>query len=212
MASVKLTSDKVPGPRKNTQWKKGVRMLGVAESFHRDDNWSNVVGVVMRGDFRIDGFGYCRPTIGGVDATDEILSMFIRMKRDDIRFWMLGGGIISWFNIIDNRRLFEETAIPIISVSYYDSEGLEKYVREYFPDDWREREEAINRNGERQKVELDNGYSLYLNCTGITNKEGLRLVNAFTLEGRIPEPIRIARSTAAALRRDLLNYENSSNQ
>ena len=201
--SVRLTSDEIHGPRRFTQWKKGVRVLGVAESFHRSDMWSNVVGVIIRGDFRLDGFGYCRPTVGGTDATDEILRMFRRMKRNDIRFWMLGGGIISWFNIIDNNRLYEESGIPVVCVSYYESEGLDKYIKDYFPDDWQEREAAIARNGEREKMELENGFSIYLNCTGMTNREGLRLVNGFTIEGRIPEPIRIARTIAAALRRDI---------
>jgi endonuclease V-like protein UPF0215 family len=204
--AVRLTSDLIHGPRKFTQWKKGVRVVGVAESFHRTDSWSNVVAIVMRGDFRIDGFGYCRPTVGGSDATDEIISMFKRMKRDDIRFWMLGGGIISWFNIIDNQKLFKETEIPVICVSYYESEGLEKYLKEYFPNDWKDRELAINRNGERTKMQLTNGYELYLNCTGINERDALRLVDGFTIEGRVPEPIRIARSTAASLRRDLRNY------
>ena len=204
--SIRLTSDLVNGPRKFTQWKRGVRVIGVAESFHRQDRWSNVVAIVMRGDFRIDGFGYCRPTVGGSDATDEIISMFKRLKRDDIRFWMLGGGIISWFNIIENQRLFEETSIPVICVSYYESEGLEKYLEEYFPNDWEERELAINRNGERTKMQLSDGHSVYLNCTGINVSDALRLVDDFTIDGRVPEPIRVARTTAASIRRDLLSY------
>jgi endonuclease V-like protein UPF0215 family len=204
--SVKLTSDLVHGPRKYTQWKKGIRVIGVAESFHRQDEWSNVVAIIMRGDFRIDGFGYCRPKVGGSNATDEIISMYQRMKRDDAKFWMLGGGIISWFNIIDNQLLYQATKIPVICVSYYESEGIEKYLKEYFPNDWEEREAAIQRNGERREYTLRNGYSLYLNCTGIDDRDALRLVDAFTMEGRIPEPIRVARTTAAALRRDLQAY------
>ena len=38
-------------------WKKGVRVLGVAESFEKKQSHSILAGVVMRGDFRIDGFG-----------------------------------------------------------------------------------------------------------------------------------------------------------
>ncbi|MEM4765961.1 MAG: DUF99 family protein, partial [Nitrososphaerota archaeon] len=57
--------------------KKGVRALGVAESFRKGIGGRAVLaGVVMRGDFVIDGvvFGEC--TVGGMDATDGILEMY----------------------------------------------------------------------------------------------------------------------------------------
>ena len=61
------------------QWKQGVRVLGISESFQKTDDNSIVAGVVMRGDGRIDGFGICRPKIGGLDATERLLEMFNRI-------------------------------------------------------------------------------------------------------------------------------------
>ena len=184
-------------------WKKGVRVLGVAESFEKSDSRSVLAGVIMRGDNRIDGFGVCFPTIGGKDSTTELLSLYTELKREDIRAWMLGGNVISWFNIIDIQTLHEITDTPVICVSYHPSEGIEKYLVEYFPDDWDERLELLNSTGERVEVQLSTGHSIFLTTAGIGVSRAQRLVDKFTLDGRVPEPIRVARTIAAGLHRDL---------
>ncbi|MFX1481881.1 MAG: DUF99 family protein [Promethearchaeota archaeon] len=184
-------------------WKRGVRVLGVAESFEKSDSKSILAGVVMRGDIRIDGFGVCYPTVGGKDSTHELLSLFAALKRDDIRAWMLGGSVISWFNIIDINTLHKETGTPVICVSYHPSEGIEKYLVEYFPNDWEERLALLKTSGARDEVELSTGYSLYLSTSGIGISRAKRLVDNFTIDGRVPEPIRVARVIASGLHRNL---------
>lgn len=181
-------------------WKKGVRVMGVSESFQRNDLESVVAAVVMRGDMRIDGVSFCHPSVGGMDATDKLIGMFKAMNRDDIHAWVLGGCIISWFNIVDSERLFEETKTPTICVSYNPSEGIVSYIKEYFPKDWERRVKIMDKGGVRTEVPLHTGYSVFLTATGIGIKDALRLVNQFTVDGRVPEPIRIARMTAAAYR------------
>jgi endonuclease V-like protein UPF0215 family len=188
--------------RSPREWKKGVRVLGVSESFQREDERSIAVGVVMRGDMRIDGIGFCEPQVGGKDATDELVAMYSRLAREDIRVWLLGGCIISWFNVVDSVRLNEETKVPVVCLSYNPSEGIEKYFREYFPDDWQSRIEMMDRGGQRQEVSLKTGHSVFLSTSGITLDKARKLVNQFTLDGRVPEPIRVARIIAAARRRD----------
>jgi endonuclease V-like protein UPF0215 family len=182
-------------------WKTGTRVLGVAESFQKTDKRSIVAGVVMRGDLRIDGAGFCHPKVGGTDATDELVSMFNRIDRMDIRAWLLGGSIISWFNFVDLDRLAELTGIPVTCVSYNPSDGIEEYIKEYFPEDWKSRLEILNRIGERKLVPLSDGFSVYLSASGLDIQRALKLVDMFTIDGRVPEPIRVARILSAALRR-----------
>lgn len=184
-------------------WKPGSRAIGVSESFDKEDERSIVVGVVMRGDLRIDGFGVCRPRVGGMDATDELLGMFDRMERSDIRAWILGGGIISWFNVVDLDLLWERTELPIICVSYDESEGLDKYVKEYFPEDWKVRLDVIERSHKRQSISIRTGHTLYVTARGIGLRRATRLLDLFILDGRVPEPVRVARHMASALKRDL---------
>jgi endonuclease V-like protein UPF0215 family len=183
-------------------WKSGVRVLGVSESFTKDSERSVVAGVVMRGDLRIDGFGFCHPQVGGTDATAELLGMFRRLERGDVRAWLLGGGVISWFNVVDLRTLSAQTGIPVVCVSFDESNGLEKYIREYFPDDWQQRVETLEKAGDRRLVSLETGHSVYVVTAGIGVNRARQLLNLFTLDGRVPEPVRVARQLAAAVHRN----------
>jgi endonuclease V-like protein UPF0215 family len=189
-------------------WKKGVRVLGVAESFEKSDSKSILAGVVMRGDLRIDGFGVCTPTIGGTDSTQELISMFNHLNRKDIRAWMLGGSVISWFNTVDLSTLHERTDTPVICISYHPSDGIEKYLKEYFPDDWETRIKVLERTGERRSINLHTGHSLYLSVAGIGVSRARKLLDKLTIDGRVPEPVRVARTIAAGLHRDLIKLIN----
>ena len=192
-------------PSENTSsWKRGVRVLGVAESFEKDQSFSVLAGVVMRGDLRIDGFSVCTPTIGGHDSTDQLVSMFIHLNRKDIRAWMLGGSVISWFNIVDIISLYERTGTPVICVSYHPSEGIEKYLKEYFPEDWKLRRDVLERTGVRTTIQLKTGHTLYLSVAGVSVPNARNLLNRMTLDGRVPEPVRVARTIAAGLHRDFI--------
>lgn len=190
------------------QWKKGVRVLGISESFKKNQLESIVAGVVMRGDFRVDGFGICRPSVGGRDSTDSLVGLFNRLAREDIRAWMLGGSVISWFNIIDIMELYEVTSIPVVCVTYNPSDGIEKYLKEYFPDDWRYRLDLVEKAGRRHKIDLDTGHQAFLTVAGITKRSAIKLVNLFTIDGRIPEPIRVSRIIAAGLFRVLFDVND----
>jgi endonuclease V-like protein UPF0215 family len=192
-----------PPPVPTPPWKTGVRVLGVSESFERNDSKSIVAGVIMRGDYRIDGFGICHPTVGGNDATSSLLSMYERLERPDIRAWMLGGSIISWFNIIDISKLHEISNIPVVSISYNPSDGIEKYLKEYFPEDWKHRFATVEKVGPRVEVTLKTGHLVFLTFSGMSKARAKQLVDRFTLDGRIPEPVRVARIAAAGLHRDL---------
>jgi endonuclease V-like protein UPF0215 family len=188
---------------KPTFWKPGIRVLGVSESFTKPDIRSVVVGVVMRGDFRIDGFGICRPKVGGRDATDQLIAMYERLGREDVRAWLLGGSMISWCKVVDIVTLHEATGIPVGCVTYNPSEGIEKYLEEYFPDDWNDRLDQMKKAGERHEFVLKSGHSVFLNSAGMSVKDAGLLAGLFTLDGRIPEPIRVARSLAYTIRRDM---------
>ena len=164
--------------------KKGIRVLSIAESFKKTSTCSTLAGIVMRRDLIIDGMIFGSVTIEGNDSTQNILSMYRSLKRNDINCIMLDGLVISMYNIIDGKELQESTDIPVIAITFKDSEGLEG---------------AINHKlGQRDKILLKTGKSLFLRYWGISLKEASTIVNSFTLQGSIPEPIRIAKIAARA--------------
>jgi len=174
--------------------KKGLRALGIAESY-TGRTCSTLAGVVMRKDLRIDGFCFGNVTVGGMDATDAILGMISRLQRKDLNIILLSGCVIAWFNVIDPGRIAEVTGVPVICVTYEESEGLAEDIRHHFPHD-EIRLLAYQDLGNRNPVRLHTGQTIYLRSWGITPNDAGRLCNDYTHEGGIPEPLRVARLCA----------------
>ena len=176
--------------------KKGLRGLAVAESFREKDKTSSLAGVVMRRDFIIDGFVFDHSTIEGNDATDSILQMYKKLHRDDISFLLVSGLIISMYNIVDIKKIRDELKIPIIGVTYDDSQGIEDAIKFHFPDSYQSKIEEYHTLGERTKLTLHTGHDLYVRIEGCTIPEVKNLLDTFTLQGSIPEPLRVAQMLA----------------
>jgi len=184
--------------------KKGFRALGISESFVKGVSKESILaGVVMRADMKIDGFTFSRATVGGTDATEKILEMYKRLRRDDINLLLLNGCVISWYNVIDIHRVAEETGLPLICVTYNESAGLERYFRELFPEDWEQRVEAYQKNKGRVPVKLFTGHIVYIRYIGMKIEEAREVLNRFTFEGAIPEPLRISRLLARSIVKSL---------
>jgi len=186
--------------------KKGIRVLGIAESFVRTSPQSQLAGVVMRRDLRIDGFGFSKVSVGGNDATDGVLRINRNLDRKDINALLLNGAVISWFNIIDMEKLYDELNLPIISLTYEDSEGLEDRLSEYFANS-QIKLQLYRRLGERKSVWLKTGFDVYVRSMGVTVEEVRTLLDHFTLDGRVPEPVRVARLLARAQLKNELMVE-----
>lgn len=174
--------------------KSGIRVLGIAESFAGRSN-SILCGVVMRRDLHIDGFVFGEVIVGGDDATQEIIRMIHELNRPDLNLIMISGCVIAWYNIISPSSIQEQSGIPVICVSYEESEGLEGHIRHHFPgDDIRlSRYRAL---GERTEITLHTGHTLYARGWGLSLPEVIRACRIFTHHGKIPEPVRVARLCA----------------
>ncbi|NTV00037.1 MAG: DUF99 family protein [Methanoregulaceae archaeon] len=179
--------------------KKGLRVLGIAESYTGEDQ-SVLAGVVMRKDLRTDGLSFSSTTVGGMDATRAVISLYQDFARDDINIIMISGSVISWFNIIDSQRILDDTGKGTVIVTYEDSEGLEEKISQHFPSD-RERLQAYQALGPRTPISLSTGYTVYIRSCGLSGSDAEKLCNDFTLDGKVPEPLRVARMCARAVQR-----------
>ena len=177
--------------------KKGLRALGIAESY-AGRTYSTLAGIVMRKDLRIDGFTFGHVTVGGMDATDAVIGMVQELDRKDINVILLSGCVISWFNIIDPARIEKGINIPVICVTYEESDGLDEDIRHHFPDDTI-RLLAYENLGRRSAAVLHTGQTIFLRSWGISEADAVRFCDAFTLEGKIPEPLRVARLCARSM-------------
>jgi uncharacterized protein len=189
--------------------KKGIRVFGIAESFKKSGKKSTLAGVVMRRDLIIDGMAYGSATIEGDDATDSIISMHRSLARNDINCILLDGLVISMYNIIDGERVAGETGLPVVAITFEDSKGLEDSIRHHF-DDWRGKLVQYQKLGRREQVTLKTGKNLFIRYWGLNQRRAVAILDSFTLQGSMPEPIRVAK-LAARSHANALNYELEKN-
>ena len=150
----------------------------------------------MRRDLVVDGIAFGRATVGGDDATCSLISMYESLERNDVNCILLGGLVISMYNIINGLQIAEESGLPVIAITFDDSPGLEGAIRRHFPLNWQEKMVQYHRIGKRELMTLKTGKQLYIRSWGITQRQSLAVLNAFTQQGALPEPVRVAKLAA----------------
>jgi endonuclease V-like protein UPF0215 family len=172
-----------------------MRILGIAESFQKNDKSSILAGIIMRRDLVVDGIIYSNTTVGGNDGTKKVLSMIDSLGRSDINCVLLGGLIISLFNIISGKDINEETKIPVIAISYRRSTGLKGSIH---GEDEKEKIKHYLELQERKPLTLWTGKTIYVRQWGLEFSDASRLLNSLVIQGAKPEPLRLATLAARA--------------
>ncbi len=181
--------------------KKAIRALGVAESFSRGDSSSTLSGVVMRSDLVIDGIALGRLEVSGSDATDGIAELFKTLDRDDLNVVLLSGSILSLYNIVDVDELKRRLRIPIIALSFKKSRSdLARNIQARFEKEIAKKKIGmLERLGLPEQARLATGYTIFLRKAGISTVDAKKVLDKFTLQGAVPEPVRVARLFAKSV-------------
>lgn len=179
--------------------KPGVRALGIAESFRGRGGTSTLCGAVVRADRVADGFCFGACTVGGTDATESITDLVARLDREDVRYVLIAGLALAWYNLVDLHTVHENVGRPICSVTFEGSDGgLEAGLREAFSgmalDD---RLDTYRRQPPRRALDVG-GERVFVRSVGLPESEADDVVRAVTPEGGRPEPLRVARLAARA--------------
>ena len=186
--------------------KKGLRGLAIAESFRQNSTRSILSGLIMRKDFVIDGFVFGSATLEGNDATDQILHMYEELSRFDISYLILSGLIISMYNIVDVKKLHDSLQIPIIGITYNESDGIEGAIKHHFPKSFESKINEYKKLGKRERITLHTSYDLFVRYEGCTIYEVKQLLNELTLQGSVPEPLRVSQLLANSLLQKGLSF------
>ena len=181
--------------------KQGLRGLAISESFSQDSKKSVLSGIVMSTDLVIDGFVFGHSTVGGDDATDVILSMYERLGRPDVSFLLISGIVISLYNIVDIKKISQKTELPVIGVTYNDSDSIQDTIKHHFPNSYNSKLDQYSKLDSRKEITLHTSYNLYIRNEGCTVLEAKQLLDKLTLQGSFPEPLRIAQLLAKTLLR-----------
>ncbi|GBC75287.1 hypothetical protein HRbin06_00604 [archaeon HR06] len=111
---------------------------------------------------------------------------------------LLDGAIISLYNIVDVEEVYNRLKRPLIVLTFKPSKGLEEIIKKHFPEDFEERLKIYKKLGERRELTLKTQYKVFYRAFGL--EEGLvkKVLDKFTLQGALPEPIRVAKLIARA--------------
>lgn len=185
--------------------KPGRRALGVAESYRGSDDGarSTLAGAVVRTDGILDGLVAGTCTVGGTDATAAIVDCWERLDRPDVRYLLLAGVALAWYNVVDLRALHEATERPVLAVTFEDGDDLAAGIARAFEGEARgerlERHEALP---ERRRVTLpaagEDEPAVFVRSVGIDDETADEVLEAYTRERR-PEPLRIAAIAARGI-------------
>ena len=179
--------------------KNGIRGLSISESFEKQEKHSLLAGVVMSNEFLIDGFVFENATLRGDDITEKILMMYKKLNRDDISYLLLPGTILSLYNIVDIDIIFEQLQFPVIAVNSKNSSGLHDTLKHHFPNNFENKIKQYEKLGPRQIIYLKSKNEIYLRMRGCTVEDCKTLLDKITLQGSVPEPLRVSQTLAKNL-------------
>jgi endonuclease V-like protein UPF0215 family len=111
---------------------------------------------------------------------------------------MVSGCILSVYNIVDADSLSDRTKLPVVCLTYRETAGIEGAILRHFPGRAEEKLAAYRKLGERKRFALRSGGAVYARVSGLADREAAAIVDRFTLQGSVPEPVRVARLLARA--------------
>lgn len=171
----------------------------MAESHCPSSALSALAGVVMRNDGIVDGFTLGTVRVSGDDATHSVVQMAASLHRDDISYVLVWGTIISRYNLVDVGEVSSSLGVPVLGLSNRKRRSAEAAISAKFP----ERLGRYRALAPRRAIPLHTGSTVYARISGCTGTQAASLLNAVTRQGRMPEPVRLARLLAGAARLSL---------
>jgi endonuclease V-like protein UPF0215 family len=157
------------------------------------------VGVLFRGGCWLDGVMSTRVEVDGFDATDKIASMVNSSQHHkQLRVIMLDGVTFAGFNIVDMKKLFAKTQLPVIAITRDepDFDEIRKALKNLPRSE--ERWKAIQNAGEITKVYTRNRKEkVYIGTAGIQEEDAEKIIRLTSTRSSIPEPLRVAHLIAS---------------
>ncbi len=179
-----------------------IRVLGIDDGVFlpRTEGTVDVVGVVYRGGYWLDGVMRTEVEIDGMDATEKIASMIKSSPHyKQLRVVLLNGITLAGFNVVDIERLFKEVELPVITVAREKPNLAEiKMALENLPEH-EKRWQAIKNAGELIKVYMGNNEAVYIQIAGISRSDAEKILKKTSTRSNIPEALRVAHIIASGL-------------
>lgn len=191
------------GSRKFRSIKPEIRVVGIDDGFFipHTQGQCDVIGVIFRGGYWLDGIMRTRVEIDGMDATEKIADMITSSPHyGQLRVIMLDGVTFAGFNVVDTTRLFKVTGLPVIAVTREkpDFEDIRRALENlpFAEERWKVIRNAdrivrlFTRRGER---------AVFMQVTGVRVDVARRIVKSTATRSNVPEALRVAHLIASGL-------------
>jgi endonuclease V-like protein UPF0215 family len=136
--------------------------------------------------------------VDGMDVTSKALTILEIVEKDVI---LLGGVSFAGFNLMDVKKLFEQTGCPIIIFSRKkpNRDSMYSAIRKHFSD-WKDRVNLLLGLGQiYTTITYDSSPPIFFSVFGTTQEFAEAILKYSSPLCRIPEPIRSASIIAKGL-------------
>jgi uncharacterized protein len=159
-----------------------------------------VIGVIYRGGKILDGALTTTVTVDGIDATEKIVKLINESRhKPQLKVIMFDGITLGGFNVIDIKKVHDETRIPVIVINRKNPNLVKvRKALENF-DDGEERWKIILRAGKIKECYVEDFQKIYYQNVGIDESKTKEVIKLSTTRGYIPEPLRVAHLLASAV-------------
>ena len=180
-----------------------IRVIGVDDGFFvpHTRGKCDVVGVVFRGGYWLDGVMRTQVEVDGMDATEKIAGMIMSSPHyGQLRVVMLDGVTFGGFNVVNTLRLFEKTGLPVIAVTREqpDFDDIRRALENlpFAEERWKAIKNAdrIIKVFTRKKEE-----AIFMQVTGVRVDVAKRIVKSTATRSNVPEALRVAHLVASGL-------------
>lgn len=180
-----------------------IRVLGVDDGIFvpHSKGFAPIVGVVFRGGYWLDGVMSTKVEVDGFDATEKIAAMVTSSPHHkQLRVIMLDGVTFAGFNVVDIKKLNEETRLPVIAVTRDrpDFGEIRKALRKLpFP---AKRWKAVVDAGEIFEVNTRSKKKrVYMEISGIIEEDARKILKLTSTRSSVPEALRVAHLVASGI-------------
>ena len=182
--------------------KSEIRILGFDDGAfqpHSNDEVP-VIGVIFRGGKFLDGALKTEITVDGTDATEKIVKLINSTRhKKQLKVLMFDGITLGGFNIVDIKKVHEETRIPVIVINRKnpDLKKVKEALKNF--EDFEERWKMILDAGEIKKMRIKGTKDIFYQSYGLTDEQTQEVIELSTTRSFIPEPLRVAHLIVTAV-------------
>lgn len=178
-----------------------IRVLGIDDGdfVPREKGLVDLIGVVYRGGYWLEGVMRTEIQVDGMDATEKIAAMIKESPHyKQLRVIMLDGITFAGFNVVDIKELSQKVKLPVITVvrEKPDLDAIKKAL-ENLPEP-EKRWAAMKSAGELIEVHTRGAEgAVYMQTAGISKADAETITRNTSLRSNVPEALRVAHIIAS---------------